>query len=162
MPLWGIGVRGQLGAAVEWKRFHAQTESRVLFDLLMKPFSGYNIDAQQRLELLYRIRDGKRNRLHVWAGGSLQEDAFFRIIPSLGNASTSTSMFYNLNIESMVQYDFGFIKNGSHNLLTAYGKLILPLGGLVYRPPYAFMDNYTYRSSPLFSFQRDRGAYRLS
>lgn len=143
MSLWGLGVRGQLGATVEWKRFHLQSESRVLFDLLLLPLSGYNIDAQQRLEFLYRVHDGKRDRLHVWVGGSWQEDAFFRIIPSLGNASTSTSLFFNLNAETMVQYDCAFIKNGSHNLLTLYGKLMLPLGGLIYRPPYAFMDNYT-------------------
>jgi hypothetical protein len=43
----------------------------------------------------------------------------------------------------MVQYDFAFIKNHTHNLLTLYGKLTLPLGGIIERPPYAFMDNYT-------------------
>ena len=92
---------------------------------------------------MYRVHDGKRNRMHSWVGGSLQEDAFFRIMPDLGNASTSTSVFFNLNAESMIQYDFAYIQNGSHNLLTVYGKVMLPLGGLVYRPGYAFMDNYT-------------------
>ena len=143
MSMWGLGVRGQLGVTVEWKRCHIQTESRALFDLLLTPLSGYNIDVQQRLEFLYRVHDGKRNRLHVWVGGSWQQDAFFRIIPSLGNASTSTALFYNLNAESMVQYDCAFIKDGTHNLLTLYGKVMLPLGGLICRPPYAFMDNYT-------------------
>ena len=61
----------------------------------------------------------------------------------MGNASTSTAVFVNLNAEAMVQYDFAFIKNHTHNLLTLYGKLTLPLGGIIERPPYAFMDNYT-------------------
>lgn len=143
MSMWGLGVGGQLGVTVDWHRFHVQEESRALCGFLLKPISGFDIDVQNRVEFLYRFHDGKRDRLHLWAGGGLQEDAFFRIIPSLGNASTSTAVFVNLNAEAMVQYDFAFIKNHTHNLLTLYGKLTLPLGGIIERPPYAFMDNYT-------------------
>lgn len=143
MSMWGLGVGGQLGVTVDWHRFHVQEESRALCGFLLQPLSGFDVDVQQRVEFLYRFYDGKRDRLHLWAGGSLQEDAFFRIIPSLGNASTSTAVFVNLNAEAMVQYDFAFIKNHTHNLLTLYGKLTLPLGGIIERPPYAFMDNYT-------------------
>lgn len=139
----GLGAGAQLGVTVEWNRFHIQNENRALFGLLLTDFSGYDIDGQQRIEFLYRVHDGKRNRLHLWAGGSLQEDAFFRIIPSLGNASTSTSLFFNLNAEGMIQYDFAYIQNHTHNLFTVYGKLVLPLGGLICRPGYSFMDNYT-------------------
>jgi len=141
--LWGLGGSAQLGATVEWQRCHIQTEMRTLGDLLVLPLSGYNIDVQERVEFLYRIHDNQRNRLHLWVGGGLEEDAFFRIIPALGNASTSTAVFLNLNAEGMVQYDFAFIKNGTHNLLSVYGKLTLPLGSIIERPPYAFMDNYT-------------------
>lgn len=143
MSMWGLGVGGQLGVTVDWHRFHVQEESRALCGFLLKPISGFDIDVQNRVEFLYRFHDGKRDRLHLWAGGGLQEDAFFRIIPSLGNASTSTAVFVNLNAEAMVQYDFAFIKNHTHNLLTLYGKLTLPLCGIIERPPYAFMDNYT-------------------
>ena len=143
MSMWGLGVGGQMGVTVDWRRCHVQEESRALFGILLLPISGYDLDVQQRVEFLYRVHDGKRDRLHIWAGGGLQEDAFFRIIPSLGNASTSTAVFINLNAEAMVQYDCAFIKNHTHNLLSLYGKLTLPLGGIIERPPYAFMDNYT-------------------
>ena len=143
MSLFGLSAGAQLGVTVEWNRCHIQNETRGLFGLLVTNLSGYDIDGQQRIEFLYRVHDGKRNRLHLWAGGSLQEDAFFRIIPSLGNASTSTSLFFNLNAEGMIQYDFAYIENHTHNLFTVYGKVVLPLGGLICRPSYAFMDNYT-------------------
>ena len=143
MSMWGLGVGGQMGVSVDWRRCHVQEESRALFGILLLPISGYDLDVQQRVEFLYRVHDGKRDRLHIWAGGGLQEDAFFRIIPSLGNASTSTAVFINLNAEAMVQYDCAFIKNHTHNLLSLYGKVTLPLGGIIERPPYAFMDNYT-------------------
>ena len=143
MSLFGLSAGAQLGVTVEWNRCHIQNETRGLFGLLVTNLSGYDIDGQQRIEFLYRVHDGKRNRLHLWAGASLQEDAFFRIIPSLGNASTSTSLFFNLNAEGMIQYDFAYIKNHTHNLFTIYGKVVLPLGGLICRPSYAFMDNYT-------------------
>ena len=143
MSMFGAGFGAQAGVTVEWRRCHIQEESRVLFGLLLDPVSGYDVDAARRVEFLYRFYDGKRNRLHLWAGGGLQSDSFFRIIPSLGNASTSSAFFGNLNAEGMIQYDFAFIKGGGHNLLTLYGKLDLPLGGYVVRPPFAFMDNYT-------------------
>ena len=143
MSLPGLGIGGQVGVTVEWGRCHIQNESRVLYSILTQYFSGYDLDVQERLEFLYRFHDSRRNRFHLWVGASLQEDAIFRIIPAMNNASTSTSIFANLNAEGMAQYDFAFIRNGSHNLLTAYGKLILPLGGLVERPGYAVMDNYT-------------------
>ena len=49
----------------------------------------------------------------------------------------------NLCAEGMLSCDFAFIRDGSHNLLTAYGKLTLPVVGLAMRPGYAYMDNYT-------------------
>ena len=143
MSMWGLGLGTQMGVTVDWRRCHVQEESRALCGFLLQPLTGYDVDVQQRVEFLYRVHDGKRDRLHVWAGGGLQEDAFFRIIPSLGNASTSTAVFVNLNAEGMVQYDCAFIKDGTHNLLTLFGKLTLPLGGIIQRPPYSFMDNYT-------------------
>lgn len=143
MSMLGVGINIQTGVTVEWRRCHIQNETRLIGGFLFEPLSGYNFDAQMHLEFLYRFRDSNRNRFHLWAGGSLQEDAFFRIIPALNNASTSTAVFLNLNGECMAQYDFAFIKNGTHNLLTAYGKLILPIAGLAERPGYSFMDNYT-------------------
>jgi len=142
MSIWGLGVGTQVGLTVDWRRYHIQQETRVLCGFLLLPLSGYDIDLQENLEFLYRCYDSKNDRFHVWAGGSLQEDAFIRIIPSLGNASMSTAVFFNVNAEGMVQYDFAPIKNRTHNLLTVYGKLTLPLGGCIHRPPYAVIDNY--------------------
>ena len=59
------------------------------------------------------------------------------------NASTGVTAFFNLCAEGMLSYDFAFIHGGSHNLLSAYGKLTLPMAGLVIRPGYAYMDNYS-------------------
>ncbi len=143
MSIWGVGLGAHAGIIVDWRCCHIQKESRALFGLLADPLSGYNIDIQDHVEFMYRVHDSKRDRFHLWAGGKFQEDAFIRVIPSLGNASTSTAVFMNLNAESMVQYDFAFIKNGTHNLMTIYGKLMLPVVGIFERPPYAFMDNYT-------------------
>jgi len=44
--------------------------------------------------------------------------------------------------ESLLQYDFAFIHDGSVNLLTAYCKLTLPLMGVANFPGYSYMDNY--------------------
>ena len=138
----GIGAGLNLGVTVEWKRCHIQTESRVLGDIVYD-LGGYDIGVDSRLEFLYRFYDSKRNRLHLWVGGGLQTFCDIKELPSMMNAAVGVSVFENLVAEGMLQYDFAFIRGGVHNLLTAYGKLSLPLGGVVVRPGYAYMDNYT-------------------
>ena len=137
-----IGANLNLGATIEWRRCHVQTETR-LFVNSMFSFSSYAITLDNRTEFLYRFHDSKRNRLHLWAGCGIQTFCNLKEIPALLNAARGTSIFENLCAEGMLQYDFAFIRGGSHNLFSIYGKLNLPIAGLVIRPGYAYMDNYT-------------------
>lgn len=143
IPYKYLGVGGNIGVGVtvEWYRFHIQNDSRVFVNSLTNGGSSYDID--NRTEFLYRFHDGKRNRLHLWAGGALQSFYDIKEIPAMMNASTGVSGFMNLCAEGMLSYDFAFIRNGSHNLLTLYAKMSVPVAGLVIRPGYAYMDNYT-------------------
>ena len=138
----GMGANLDLGAIVEWRRCHVQTETR-LFGNMLVTFDGYSVDIDSRTEFLYRFHDSKRNRFHLWAGGGLQTYYDVKEISAMMNASMGTSVFENLCAEGMAQYDFAFIRGGSHNLLTAYGKMSLPVVGFVIRPGYAYLDNYT-------------------
>jgi len=143
MSFMGFGLSFQMGATVEWRRCHIQEETRVLPCILILPTEGYEIGLQKKWEFLYRIKDGKRNRLHLWAGGGLSTDFIFKMIPALNNASTGSESFQNLCAAGMVLYDFAFVKNDTHNLLTAYGKMTLPLMGFAQLPSFSYMDNYT-------------------
>ena len=138
----GLGGNVSLGATVEWRRCHVQTETR-LFGNMFISFDGYSIDIDSRTEFLYRFHDSKRNRFHLWVGGGLQTFYDVKQIPAMMNASMGASIFENFCAEGMMQYDFAFIRGGTHNLLTAYGKLSLPIAGLAIRPGFAYMDNYT-------------------
>ena len=141
-PNLGLAADLDLGLTFEWQRYHFQADTRLTGGLLMV-VEGYAVDIDLRLEALYRCYDGKRNRLHLWAGGGLWWCPDIKVLPSMNNASTGTSVFRNLCAEGMVQYDFGNAHNDTHNFLTAYAKLSLPLAGIATRPGFAFMDNYT-------------------
>ena len=138
----GVGANLKLGATIEWRRCHVQAEAR-LFGNMLTSFDGFSYNIDSRTEFLYRFHDSKRNRFHLWAGGGIQTFYDIKEISSMMNAAMGASVFENICAEGMAQYDFAFIKGGSHNLLTAYGKLSLPVAGLVVRPGYAYMDNYT-------------------
>ena len=143
IPFRYLGLGGNLGGGVtvEWQRFHVQNETRV-FGTMLK-VSGYAIDIDNKTDFLYRFYDGKRNRLHLWAGGAIQTYLDIKQIPSMMNAATGVTTFFDFCAEGMLSYDFAFIRGGSHNLLSAYGKLTLPLVGMAMRPGYAYLDNYT-------------------
>ena len=149
----GLGANLNLGLTIEWRRCHIQTESLGFASLLS--VDGYAIDIDSRTEFLYRCLDGKRNRLHLWAGGALQNFCDIKSISSMMNASLGVTIFYNLNAECMLSYDFAYYRGGSHNLFTLYGKLGLPIVGLVARPGYAYMDNYTSDFNILNTFLQD-------
>ena len=138
----GLGGNFRYGATIEWRRCHIQTETSFLGSLFVE-FGGYAIDIDNRTKFLYRCYDGKRNHFHLWAGAGGQVFYDIKSISSLMNASTGVSIFQNICAEGMMQYDFAFIRGGSHNLLSAYGKLSLPIVGGVIRPGFAYMDNYT-------------------
>lgn len=142
LALLGYGTSLQTGVMVDWGRYHLQNESRTLFGMFFDPFEGYVGCLQNGIEFLYRICDRQHDRLHLWIGGSLQGDAFIMVLPPLSSASTSNVTFGNLCAKGMVQYDFVFVPDGSYNLLTAYGKLTLPLVGVTNFPGFSYMDNY--------------------
>ena len=141
-PNDGFGIGLSYGGTIEWRRCHVQVEERLIGGVFDKVL-GYGIGIDMRAEFLYRCYDGKRNRFHLWAGGGVQSYMDLKIIPSMNNASTGTSIFENLYAGSMAQYDFAFINGGTHNLLSIYGKLTLPLVGIAGRPGFSYMDNYT-------------------
>ena len=153
----GLGGNLGLGVAIEWQRYHFQNETRVFYNLLK--ISGYSVNVDNNTEFLYRFHDGQRNRLHLWAGGALQNNFDIKEIPAMMNASTGFTGFVNLCVEGMLSYDFAFVRGGSHNLLTAYGKLTLPMAGLVIRPGYAYIDNYTGDINPDNAFLEDYEAF---
>ncbi len=142
MTLFGGGMGLQAGVVVDWGRYHLQNESRALFGMLLIPLEGYVGCLQNGIEFLYRVRDKQCDRLHLWVGGSLQGDAFIMVLPPLNSASTSNATFGNFCVKGMVQYDFAFVPEKSYNLLTAYGKLTLPIVGVVNLPGFSYMDNY--------------------
>ena len=140
-PYRGLGLNFAGGVTIEWARYHVQKESRVAIDMLGNGGTSYGIEG--RSEFLYRFHDGKRNRLHLWAGPALQSYLDLKEISAMMNASLGLSGFMNLCAEGMLSYDFAYPHGGTYNLLTLYGKLSLPVAGLVMRPGYAYMDNYT-------------------
>ena len=137
----GIGGNLGLGATVEWRRCHIQSEGRLSNTLLA--VSGNAIGIDSKTEFLYRFFDGKRNRFHLWAGGAFQTNIDIKSISAMMNASTGVTGFINVCAEGMLSYDFAYIRGGNHNLLSIYGKLSLPMFSAVLRPGYAYMDNYS-------------------
>lgn len=142
MNLLGVGLGFQSGVRMEWGRCCIQRESRYLCGFLVSPFTGYVFGMNEGVGFLYRFHDGKRDRLHLWAGGSVREEGSLKVIPSLKTCAVSSAVFGNFSVEGMVQYDFAFLHEKSHNLLTAYGKLRLPIVGIVNYPGFSYMDNY--------------------
>ena len=72
-------------------------------------------------------------------------------IPVLMNAASSVSLFGNLCVTGMMEYDFAFNSDQTHHWLTAYGKLSLPLVGAVSRPGFAYIGNPTINASAVLA-----------
>ena len=142
LSLMGFGTGFQLGVAVEWGRCRLQRESRYLFGLMVLPYDGYVLGVNEGVGFVYRIHDTKDDRLHLWLGGSLHGEGSMKILPSMKTCAVSSLIFGDISIDGMVQYDFAFVNEGSHNLLSAYAKLRLPLVGIANYPGFSYMDNY--------------------
>lgn len=138
----GMGVNFNLGATIEWRRCHIQTETRLMGNFLTE-FEGYAIGIDNRLEFLYRFHGASHDRWRFWAGGSLQGFMDVKEIPALMNAAVGVTAFENLCATSMAQFDFAFIRGGAMPLFSAYAKLSLPIVGLAVRPGFTYLDNYT-------------------
>ena len=139
----GFGANAKGGITIEWGRCRMQTEAQAFY-MALSSLGGTAVDVNLSTEFLYHCALVKR--LSFWAGGTLQGFVDNKDIPLLMNAATSVSMFGNLCATGMVQYDFAFTHEGLYNLrplLTAYGKLNLPLVGVVSRPGYSYIGNPT-------------------
>ena len=142
----GGGVNINAGVVVAFNRYMIETELRGLGNLIANSegtASGSAYGIEDNVQCLYRFYDGCRDRLHFWAGGGLQLYFDIKSLSHLMNASTCTTAFFNVRPAGMVTYDFAPYKQGSHYLLTAYGKISLPLFASALRPGFAYIDNYT-------------------
>ena len=142
IPFFIAGVSNVQTTSVtyEWERYETNLEFRNINTTLANP-SGTCIDYNVNYDLLYRVHDSKSDRWHQWVGGDF--DAFFDIrqIPSLQNASTNLSLFGNFGLAWKTEWDFAFNKAKTHNWLTAFGKVTLPLVGVANRPDFAYVGD---------------------
>ena len=138
----GFGANAIGGITIEWGRFHIGQEVQFFYNLLSN-VNGSSTDVNLTTEFLYRFHDSPKNLWHYWVGGQLQTFVDMKDIPLLMNAASSVSLFGNLCATGMLKYDFAFNRAMSHHWLTAYGKLSLPIVGVVNRPGYAYIGNPT-------------------
>ena len=138
----GVGNNVDMGVNIEWGRCHLRPSFRTFNNTLKNP-AGVAQDYDLSTEFLYRVFDNKSNRLHLWAGATLNGFADIKSIPSLQNASSCISLFGDLGATGLLQYDFAFNKSKSHPWLTTYFKLNLPLYGFANRPNFAYVGNPT-------------------
>lgn len=146
----GFGANAKGGVTIEWGRCHLRQEAQFFYNDL-SDVNGSSTNVNLTTEFLYRFHDASKNRWHYWAGGQVQAFVDMRDIPVLMNASWSVSAFGNLCATGMVQYDFAFNREKTHTWLTAYGKLSLPLVGVMNRPGYAYIGNPTIEHDFLLS-----------
>lgn len=126
------------GANIGWKRCQIQLDSRY-FNSTLKTISGTNKSLDLNLQFLYRYHDTESNRFHFYTGGALEGYSEIKSVPNLQNASSCINVFSNLCDVNMVEYDFAFNQAKTHHWLTAYGKLTLPIVGVMNRPGYAYV-----------------------
>ena len=138
----GFGANAIGGITIEWGRFHIGQEVQFFYNML-SDVNGSSTDVNLTTEFLYRFHDSPKNRWHYLAGGQVQTFVDMKDIPLLMNAASSVSLFGNLYAIGMLKYDFAFNRSLSHHWLTAYGKLGLPIVGVVNRPGYAYIGNPT-------------------
>ena len=141
----GIGLNVHSGATVAWNRHRIQAEMRVLGNIIINNSlaESFALGIDSRAEFLYRYLDFHNNQLHLWFGGAFQSYFDIKDYPQLMNASLGYSSFLNLHGTGMIQYDFAPMHDNEYNLFSIYGKISLPLIGMVSRPGFAYMDNYT-------------------
>jgi len=136
----GIGTVAAPSATYRWKRYETQLEFRSFNTTLAYP-SGTGTNLNLNYGFLYRFHDSQSNRWHQWAGGDLEGFFDIRQIPALQNASSNLSAFSTLGAVWKVEFDFAFNKDKTHNWLTAYGKVGLPIVGVAFRPDFSYVSN---------------------
>ena len=143
------------GLSYAWNRSQIQIDGRY-FKSTLATIEGENKALDLNAEYLYRCIDSESNRFHFHTGAALKGYGEMKTIPDLQNAALAVSIFSDLRSVSMVEYDFAFNKAKTHNWLTAYGKLGIPVIGFAYRPGYA----YVYDGQGMDLFQRLFGGYQ--
>lgn len=128
------------GATYEWKRYETNFEFRNISITLADP-SGTEKNYNVNYDLLYRVHDSKSGRWHQWVGGDIDAFADIRQIPDLQNASTNLSVMGSLGLVWKAECDFAYNKDKTHNWLTAYSKVNLPLVGIANRPDYSYVGD---------------------
>ena len=143
LPYFGVGLNVHPGISLlinnvsySWIKFKG------LGNITVSNVQTQAFDFGIELDMgsLYRFYDA--GDLHLWAGGGLINYIDINYSSQLMNAALGYSYLNHLNAECLVQYDFAKY-GGSHNFLTTYGKLSLPLFGLASRPGFAYIDNAT-------------------
>ena len=150
----GIGRVQDWGANMTWKRCQIQLDGRY-FNSTLITLSGTNQGIDFNLEFLFRYLDTMSNRFHFYTGAALEGYGEIKSVPALQNASFCMNTFGNLCDVNMVQWDFAFNKAKTHHWLTAYGKLTLPIVGMVSRPGFS----YTYDTQGMDVFSSFFGGH---
>lgn len=143
LPYLGVGANFHPGISLLWNNSYVSINLRGSGNVAVSnaQSQAYHFGIDLNYEYLYRFYDV--NNLHLWAGGTITNYININYSPYLMNAALGYSAFlFNCNAEGMIQYDFAKY-HGAHNMLTAYGKLSLPLFGAATRPGFAYIDNYT-------------------
>lgn len=121
-----------------WDRHQIQVDGRYLNSTL-KTFEGTNQAVDLNLEYLYRCINSDDNRFRFHTGAALKTYGEIKTLPDLQNASVGISIVGDLRSVNLVEYDFAFNQDKTHNWLTAYGKLSLPLIGFANRPGFTYV-----------------------
>lgn len=139
---WGVGANMRTGMSLLWDRSYVSCRLEGLANIVMSDAASqaYDFGFEVETECLYRFYDA--NDIHFWAGCAFLDYIAINYSPQLMNAALGYSLFVNWKAEGAVTYDFAKY-HGSHNWLTAYGKLSLPMFGFVERPGFAYIDNAT-------------------
>lgn len=137
----GLNRDYTFGFTDEWGR------NRIHFDFMwgkstLTSLSGTQTAVGPSLEYLYSCLKPSVSRWHFWAGASVTTLFDFKQIPVLGNASTSFSVFGNLNAVALAQCDFAYDKkDATHPWMTAFFKFSLPVFAIASRPQFAYVQD---------------------
>ncbi len=129
------------GFTDEWGRNHIHFDFMWGKSTLLSP-SGTQTVAGPGFEYLYSCLKPSDSRWHLWAGASVTTLFDFKQIPVLGNASTSFTVFGNLNAVALAQCDFAYDKkDATHPWMTAFFKCSLPVLAIASRPQFAYVQD---------------------
>ena len=128
-----------VGFTDEWKRCHVQFDFDWLKTKLSGPAGEMNYFSP-KFEFLYSCLKPSESRWHFWSGASVNGILDYKLLPELGNAATTVSMFGSIAAEELVQCDFAYDKQDrSHPWMTAFFRLSLPIFTSTSRPGFSYV-----------------------